>query len=102
MEAVQGALDRLRMLANVSHMADVGASTLTQLLSKASTTTNPATDEVSVSGPDQHDAGDLASFLSFDPSDLNPQDDFSISITMGAMQELQGNWAATPLLDRFQ
>lgn len=102
MEAVQGALDRLRMLANVSHMADVGASTLTQLLSKASTTTNPATDEVSVSGPDQRDAGDLASFLSFDPSDLNPPDDFSISIPIGAMQELQSNWAATPLLDRFQ
>lgn len=95
-EAVQGALDRLRMLADVSNMADVGASTLTLLLSKASTATTTGTDEASVSGQDQQDAGDIASFLSFDPSDLNPQDDFSIS--MSAMQELQSNWA-TPMLD---
>ena len=62
--AVQGALDPLRMLADVSNMADVGASTLTQLLSKASTTTTTGTDEISVSGQDQQDAGDIANFLS--------------------------------------
>ena len=106
-EAVQGALDRLRMLADVSNMADVGASTLTQLLSKASTmtttmittTTKNGTDElVSVDHQDQQDAAaEMASFLSsFDPSDLTSQDDFSIS--MSAMQELQSNWA-TPMID---
>ena len=71
-EAVQGALDRLRMLAEVSNMADVGASTLTELLSKASTMTR--TDDVSGS-QNQPVAGDIASCLSFDPSDLNSRDD---------------------------
>ena len=73
-EAVQGALDRLRMLAEVSSMADVGASTLTQLLSKASSSPT-ATDEISVS-QNQQAAGDIASCLSFDPSDMNLRGDF--------------------------
>ena len=55
-QAVQGALTRLRMLAEVSSMADVGASTLTQLLSIASGTstetemgTGKGTSEVALS-----------------------------------------------------
>lgn len=127
-EAVQGALDRLRMLAEVSNMADVGASTLTQLLSKASPTMT-ATDEVSLS-QSQKAAGDVASCLSFDLSDLNPRDDFMSRsdtstavgdmtswpsfepsdlkpldlnpqddfISMNAMQGLQSSWA-TPMID---
>ncbi|KAL8927519.1 MAG: hypothetical protein Q9208_002324 [Pyrenodesmia sp. 3 TL-2023] len=38
LQAVQGALKRLRMLADVNSMADIGASTLTRLLSKVSET----------------------------------------------------------------
>ena len=94
-EAVQGALDRLRMLAEVSNMADVGANTLTQLLSKTSpTTTTGEADEVSVSQNEQI-ADDIAKCLSFDPSDLTLPDDF---ISMSAMQDLQGSWA-TPMMD---
>jgi hypothetical protein len=123
-EAVQGALDRLRMLAEVSNMADVGASTLTQLLSKVSTTMTTGADEVSVS-QNQQVEGDMVNCLSFDPSNSNSQDDFmSISkmstvvggmtgwpsfdlsdfnsqddfMSMSATQELQSNWA-TPMID---
>ena len=89
-EAVQGALDRLRMLAEVSTMADVGASTLTQLLSKASSTTTEI-DEVSMN-QSQQVASDIASCLSFDPSDLNSRDDFmSRSKTSTAVGDMS-NW----------
>ena len=103
-QAVQGALNRLRMLAEVSKMADVGASTLTQLLSKASMT---ETDEVPLSRNQEVvettsgqlgatlAVGDVVSWLSFDASDLNSLDDF---ISMSATQELQSNWA-TPIMD---
>ena len=99
-EAVQGALDRLRMLAEVSNMADVGANTLTQLLSKTSTPTTTTmtittgADEISVSQNEQI-AGDIASCFSFDPADLTSSDDF---ISLSAMQDFQGNWA-TPIID---
>ncbi|KAG9234590.1 hypothetical protein BJ875DRAFT_423692 [Amylocarpus encephaloides] len=84
-EAVQDALDRLRMLAEVSNIADVGASTLAQLLSRASTTTT--TDEVSMS-QNQPAAGDIVSCPSLDPSDSNSQDgSISTSQTSAAVGE---------------
>ena len=118
-EAVQGALDRLRMLAEVSNVADVGASTLTQLMSKASIMTEA--DDISVS-QNQRAAGDIASCISFDPADLDPQDNLmatsNLSTAVGdiaswpsfdpsdsnlqgdffsasAMQELQSSWATS-------
>lgn len=121
-EAVQGALDRLRMLAEVSNMADVGASTLTQLLSRASAKTEGDNDSVR---RNVQDVSDMAISLSFDPSDLNSHDDFMSKsgtlttmddmtcwpsfdtsvlnlqddfISMSAVQELQSNWA-TPIID---
>lgn len=52
LQAVQGALKRLKMLADVSSMADIGASTLTRLMSKlleTSTKTGSATNEMALS-----------------------------------------------------
>ena len=78
-EAVQGALDRLRMLAEVSNMADVGASILTQLLSKVSTitTTTASTTRKEEIPQDQNQqtAGDMASCFSFSPTGANLRDD---------------------------
>lgn len=121
-EAVQGALDRLRMLAEVSNVADVGASTLTQLMSKASITTEA--DDISAS-QNQQVAGDIASCISFDQADVDSQDNpmqrSNLSTAMGdmmswppfdpsdsnlqgdfmsvtAIQELQSSWA-TSMID---
>lgn len=115
-EAVQGAVDRLRMLAEVSNMADVGASTLTQLLSKMRMMN--ATDQDSVCQSQQvagdiltlqpsdltsrddslsrsemspAAVGDITSWSFFSPSDLNSQDDY---ISRSVMQDLQSNWGA--------
>lgn len=115
-QAVQGALKRLRMLAEVSSMADVGASTLTRLLSKASETstgtgtgTETGTDEVALSKNQEvgnttttssqlgatSAAGEVASWLPCDPADLRSTNDFmSISVTSAG-----GDMASWPSFD---
>jgi len=141
-QAVQGALKRLRILAEVSSMVDVGASTLTRLLSKASETstgtgTETGTDEVALSQNQEvrntttssqlgatSAAGEVASWLSYDPADLGSiNDSMSMSVTsavgdmaswpsfnplhmnsrddfvsMSTTQDRQSNWA-TPIMD---
>ena len=114
-QAVQGALKRLRMLAEVSSMADVGASTLARLLNKASETstgtgTEIGTDEVALSQNREvgntttaassqlgatSAAGDAASWLPCDPADLCSMNDFtSISVTSAV-----GDMASWPSFD---
>ena len=110
-EAVQGALDRLRMLAEVSNMADVGANTLAQLLDRASTSNGQ--DEASAIHNDQTSnetvsfdpqlSGSRDEFMSrnqqsttsdkawpsFDPSDTTSHDDFmSESKTTDTMSDM--------------
>lgn len=105
-QAVQGALKRLRMLAEVSSMADIGASTLTRLLSKVSETrtrtgTETETNEVAVNHNQEvgdrrttttttpksqsgatSAAGEIGSWLPYEPADLRSMKDFtSISET---------------------
>ena len=113
-QAVQGALKRLRMLAEVSIMADVGASTLTRLLSKVSETstgmgTETGTDEVALSQNQEvgnttttssqlgatSAAGEVASWLSCGPADLRSMNDFmSTSVTSAV-----GDMASWPSFD---
>ena len=111
LQAVQGALKRLRMFAEVSSMADVGATTLTQLLSKASETktgAGPATDDEALT--QYHEvgntttssqlgvtkaAGQAASWIPCDLADLHSMNDFtSISMTSAL-----GDMASWPSLD---
>ena len=93
MQAVQGALKRLRMLAEVSSMAEVGASTLARCLNKASENST-GTDEVAPS--QSHEvgntttassqlvatsaAGDVANWLPCDPADMRSMND-SMSVS---------------------
>ena len=98
-QAVQGALERLKVLAEVSSMADVGANALTRLLSKVSKTsrvTETGTNEVTT---DQNQeigtaatkssqlratsaSGDIASWFSCGPAELRSTNDFmSMSVT---------------------
>ena len=108
-QAVQGALMRLQMLAEVSSMADVGASTLTRLLSKASETgtgtgTETGTDEMTL-GQNQEvgniattssqlgatsAAGEVASWLSCDPADLSSMSDFMSMSATSAVGDMAG------------
>ncbi|KAL8920788.1 MAG: hypothetical protein Q9172_004359 [Xanthocarpia lactea] len=111
LQAVQGALKRLRMLAETSSMADIGASTLTRLLNKVSenstrTDTGKNTNEMVMN---QHQnqgvgkpstttttapkptssqlgaipaAGELANWIPYEPADVRSMNDFtSISDT---------------------
>ncbi|KAL9065701.1 MAG: hypothetical protein Q9157_007385 [Trypethelium eluteriae] len=104
-QAVQEALKRLRMLAEVSSMADVGASTLTRLMSKASeastgtgteTGTETGTDEVALGQNQEVEntatstsqlqttpaADEVVSWLSCDPADLRSMNDLmTMSVT---------------------
>ena len=110
-QAVQRALKRLRMLAEVSSMADIGASTLTSLLSKASETgtgTGPGIDGVglgqtlevgnrSTTTSSQLEAtlatGEISSWPLCNPADFNPMNDFmsmSVTPTVGDT----ANWSA--------
>ena len=102
LQAVQGALKRLQTLAEVSSMADVGASTLTRLLGKLSETTmktSPETNEVALSQNQELDnrsaftvtmtksassrlaavppAGEIANWLHYQPVDLRSMKDFT-------------------------
>ncbi|KAI4156740.1 MAG: hypothetical protein L6R39_001049 [Caloplaca ligustica] len=109
LQAVQGALKRLRMLADVSSMADIGASTLTRLLSKVSETSTrsgTATNEVALSQTQEVGnpattteitssqlgaipaTGEIASWLRCEPADLRSMKDFtsmSETSTLGDM-----------------
>jgi hypothetical protein len=135
-QEVQGALNRLRMLAEVSTVADIGASTLARLLSKVSNAENgTGRPEIGIDNEaplSQNQEGainklpgggtsateDVASWLSFNSSDLRLLDDFismnttptadnitnrssfdppglslpNDFISMSAMQELKNNW----------
>ncbi|KAL8645078.1 MAG: hypothetical protein Q9226_007464 [Calogaya cf. arnoldii] len=96
LQVVQGALKRLQTLAEVSSMADIGASTLTLLLGKLSETTtktSPATNEVPLSQNHELDnrsastatmtkptssrlaavppAGEIANWLHYEPVDFD-------------------------------
>ncbi|KAL8778731.1 MAG: hypothetical protein Q9213_007270 [Squamulea squamosa] len=111
-QAVQGALERLRMLAEVSSMAETGASTLTRLLNKVSeistrmgTGTGTGTNDFALSQDQEvgnntttitqlrstSAAGEIASWLANEQGDLRSMKDF-ISInetsTVGDMM----NW----------
>ncbi|KAI9690331.1 MAG: hypothetical protein M1822_009292 [Bathelium mastoideum] len=100
-QAVQGALKRLRMLAEVSSMADVGANILTRLLSKAletdaGTGAEVGMDEVMLSQNQEvgnlttrssqlgatTTVGEVGSWATSDPTDLHSVSDFmSMSVT---------------------
>lgn len=117
LQAVQGALKRLRMFAEVSSMAEVGATTLTQLLSKASETkagtdtgtgTGTGKDEVALSQYQEAGntttssqlgvtkaAGEVASWIPSDLADLRSMNEFtSMSVTSTV-----GDMASWPSLD---
>ncbi|KAF1960022.1 hypothetical protein CC80DRAFT_523240 [Byssothecium circinans] len=84
LQAVQGALKRLRMLAEVSSMAEVGASTLAQLLSKVTddVVLIPNQDVVSSATTTGSQlgatttTGDVASWFPCDDTDLRSVNDF--------------------------
>ena len=104
-QAVQEALKRLRMLAEVSSMADAGARTLTQLLNKASdmttnmesrmddgalnenqdsgNTTTTSSQVIATSA-----AGEAASSLSYDLPDLHSMNDLISASTTSAMSDM--------------
>ncbi|KAB8291219.1 hypothetical protein EYC80_009906 [Monilinia laxa] len=103
-KAVQGALDRLRMLAEVSNMADVAANTLTQLAKKTSALGSVASIEPETEHSPSKRTQELvpvtaspfllagtspvASWLSFGSSDSRSLDDFisrSTTSTIGDM-----------------
>ncbi|KAL8849538.1 MAG: hypothetical protein Q9221_005472 [Calogaya cf. arnoldii] len=97
LQAVQGALNRLQTLAEVSTMAEIGASTLTRLLGKLSGTTTK-TNKVALSQNHELDkrsastatmteptssrlaavppAGEIANWLHYEPVDLRSMKDF--------------------------
>ncbi|KAL8765214.1 MAG: hypothetical protein Q9209_007647 [Squamulea sp. 1 TL-2023] len=120
-QAVQGALERLRMLADVNSMAEIGASTLTRLQNKVSeistrtgTATGTGTNELALSQDQEvgnntttiaqqrstSAAGEIASWLSSEQGDLRSMKDFisiSETSTVGDMM----NWPSfdPPKLD---
>ncbi|KAL8746443.1 MAG: hypothetical protein Q9190_001540 [Brigantiaea leucoxantha] len=117
LRAVQGALKRLRMLADVSSMADIGASTLARLLSKVweiSIKTGTATNEVALSHNQEVGntisttkttssqlealpaAGEISSWFPCEPVDLRSMKDFT------SMSEAStiGDMASWPSFDQ--
>ncbi|KAL9004065.1 MAG: hypothetical protein Q9188_003100 [Gyalolechia gomerana] len=144
-QAVQGALERLQMLAEVSSMADVGASTLTRLLGKASeTSTGAGTWADTGTGTERNEvalsqnqevgntttttttssqlgatsaAGEVASWLPFEPADLRSMKDFTSVgdmaswpsfdpptmdsrddvVSMSTTQDIQSDWATSTI-----